>query len=190
MVLFGPWIKAGLPFLRASQRINHRDSDWGRMKKRIGFVGLGIMGRPMSENLVKAGFELTVYNRSMRPSVGQLAAMGAKVGASPRQVAQDSDVVIVMVTDTPDVEAVILVANGVIEGVGRGTTVIDMSTISPSVTRKIAERLSRVGASMLDAPVSGGEKGAKEGTLTIMVGGPQDGHTMSVCPYSRRWGRR
>ncbi len=146
------------------------------MKKRIGFVGLGIMGRPMSENLVKAGFELTVYNRSMRPSVGQLAAMGAKVGASPRQVAQDSDVVIVMVTDTPDVEQVVLGPDGVIEGVGRGTTVIDMSTISPSVTKKIAERLSRVGASMLDAPVSGGEKGAKEGTLTIMVGGPQEAY--------------
>src|SRR5208283_98811 len=111
-----------------------------------------------------------------RPSVGQLAAMGAKVGASPRQVAQDSDVVIVMVTDTPDVEEVILGPDGVIEGVRRGTTVIDMSTISPSVTKMIAGRLSGNGVSMLDAPVSGGEKGAKEGTLTIMVGGPQEAY--------------
>jgi 2-hydroxy-3-oxopropionate reductase len=146
------------------------------MKKRIGFIGLGIMGKPMSENLMKAGYELTVYNRSSRPSLSQLALLGAKTGASPRQVAQNSDVVIIMVTDTPDVEQVVLGREGVIEGVRRGMTVIDMSTISPSVTKMIAGRLSGVGVSMLDAPVSGGEKGAKEGTLAIMVGGPQEAY--------------
>ncbi len=146
------------------------------MTKRIGFIGLGIMGRPMSENLIKAGYQLIIYNRSHRPSQDQLVALGAKLATSPKQVAQESDVVIVIVTDTPDVEQAVLGANGVIEGVGKGMTVIDMSTISPTVTKKVAERLSAAGVSMLDAPVSGGEKGAKEGTLTIMVGGPQEAY--------------
>ena len=159
------------------------------MKKRIGFIGLGIMGRPMAENLMKAGYELTIYNRSGKPSVDQLASMGARVGVSPKQVATESDVVIIMVTDTPDVEQVVLGPSGVIEGARKDMTVIDMSTISPSVTKRIAERLSAAGASMLDAPVSGGEKGAKEGTLTIMVGGPQAAYD-ECLPVFQAMGRK
>jgi 3-hydroxyisobutyrate dehydrogenase len=159
------------------------------MNKRVGFVGLGIMGRPMSENLIKAGYELTVYNRTSRPSTAQLVSMGAKVASSPKQVAQESDVVITNVTDTPDVEQVILGPGGVIEGAKKGLIVIDMSTISPSATRKIAERLSSAGASMLDAPVSGGEKGAKEGTLTIMVGGPQEAYD-ACLPIFQAMGKK
>ena len=143
------------------------------MSKRVGFVGLGIMGSPMAENLIKAGNQLSVFNRSARPSVSRLRSMGASVAESPKKVAQECDVIVVMVTDSPDVEQVVLGPSGIIEGVRPGATVIDMSTISPSVTRKVAERLAAVGVAMLDAPVSGGEKGAKEGTLTIMVGGPQ-----------------
>jgi 3-hydroxyisobutyrate dehydrogenase len=140
--------------------------------KRIGFIGLGIMGRPMSQNLLKAGYTLTVYNRS-KGAAEELASAGAKVAGSPRQVAAESDVVITMVTDTPDVEQVILGPGGVIEAAREGLVVIDMSTISPKVTRAISAKLSAAGAQMLDAPVSGGDKGAREGTLTIMVGGPE-----------------
>lgn len=149
------------------------------MTKRIGLIGVGIMGAPMAENLMKAGYPVTIFNRSERPAIAKLTAIGARVARSPKEVAASSDVVITMVTDSPDVEAVVLGPDGVIEGARRGMTVIDMSTISPSVTRKIAEALSRVGVSMLDAPVSGGEKGAKEGTLTIMVGGPRE--TFEEC---------
>jgi 3-hydroxyisobutyrate dehydrogenase len=141
--------------------------------KRIGFIGLGIMGRPMSQNLLKAGYEVTVYNRS-QPSMDALAAAGAKTAGSPKEVAKNSDVVITIVTDTPDVQQVILGPNGVLEGAHQGMVVIDMSTISPSVTRSISAELAKVGASLLDAPVSGGDKGAREATLTIMVGGPED----------------
>jgi 3-hydroxyisobutyrate dehydrogenase len=141
--------------------------------KRIGFIGLGIMGRPMSQNLLKAGFPLTVYNRSRGPA-DALAAAGARVAASPGEVAGESDVVITMVTDTPDVEQVILGRGGVIEAARKGLVVIDMSTISPRATRVISARLAEAGTRMLDAPVSGGDRGAREGTLTIMVGGPED----------------
>jgi 3-hydroxyisobutyrate dehydrogenase len=103
-----------------------------------------------------------------------LAAAGARVAGSPREVAAESDVVITMVTDTPDVEQVVLGPGGIIEAARAGLVVIDMSTISPKVTRLVAARLSEAGARMLDAPVSGGDKGAREGTLTIMVGGPED----------------
>jgi 3-hydroxyisobutyrate dehydrogenase len=143
--------------------------------KRIGFIGLGIMGKPMSQNLLKAGYPLTVFNRS-RASSDLLASSGAKVAGSPREVAAESDVVITMVTDTPDVEQVILGPGGVIESARKGLIVIDMSTISPRVTREIAAKLSSRGVQMLDAPVSGGDKGAREGTLTIMVGGPEDAY--------------
>ncbi len=141
--------------------------------KRIGFIGLGIMGRPMSQNLLSAGYPLTVFNRSKGAS-DALASLGARVAASPRDVAAESDVVITMVTDTPDVEQVILGPRGVIEGARKGLVVIDMSTISPKATREISSKLAGVGAQMLDAPVSGGDKGAREGTLTIMVGGPEE----------------
>jgi 2-hydroxy-3-oxopropionate reductase len=137
---------------------------------RIGFIGLGIMGRPMASRLLGAGYEVTVWNRTASKAEALVQA-GARRGASPRDVAARSDVTITMVADTPDVRAVILGPDGVIEGVRPGAVVIDMSTISPVATREIAESLAARGASMLDAPVSGGEKGAIEGTLSIMVGG-------------------
>lgn len=140
------------------------------MSDRIGFIGLGIMGRPMASRLLGAGYEVTVWNRTASKAEALVQA-GARRGASPRDVAARSDVTITMVADTPDVRAVILGADGVIEGVRPGAVVIDMSTISPVATREIAESLAARGASMLDAPVSGGEKGAIEGTLSIMVGG-------------------
>ena len=139
----------------------------------IGFVGLGIMGAPMALNLMKAGFSLKVYNRSDRPGVQEVVEAGGIRAASPREAAEGSDVVITIVTDTPDVEAVILGADGVIHGARRGATVIDMSTISPRVTRQISAHLKESGVHMLDAPVSGGDVGAQQGTLSIMVGGDQ-----------------
>jgi len=142
-------------------------------KKRIGFIGLGVMGKPMATNLLKAGYPLTVWNRT-RPKMNDLVAMGAYGANSPREVAERSDVVITMVTDSPDVEEVILGPNGVIHGARPGLIVIDMSTISPIVTRKVAGELAKKGVKMLDAPVSGGEKGAIEATLSIMVGGPRE----------------
>ena len=142
-------------------------------KKRIGFIGLGVMGKPMATNLLKAGYPLTVWNRT-RSKMNDLVAMGAYGANSPKEVAERSDVVITMVTDSPDVEEVILGPNGVIHGARPGLIVIDMSTISPIVTRKIAGELAKKGVKMLDAPVSGGEKGAIEATLSIMVGGPRE----------------
>ncbi|BDG61967.1 2-hydroxy-3-oxopropionate reductase [Caldinitratiruptor microaerophilus] len=138
--------------------------------ERIGFIGLGIMGKPMARNLMKAGYPLVVHNRSRRP-VDELAAEGATPASSPREVAEKSDVVITIVPDAPDVEAVILGPGGVAEGVRPGMLVIDMSTSSPVLARRIAATLGEKGVDVLDAPVSGGEIGAKEGTLSIMVGG-------------------
>ncbi len=142
-------------------------------KKRIGFIGLGVMGKPMATNLLKAGYPLTVWNRT-RSKMKDLVVMGAYGASSPKEVAERSDVVITMVTDSPDVEEVVLGPNGVIHGARPGLIVIDMSTISPIVTRKIANELAKKGVKMLDAPVSGGEKGAIEATLSIMVGGPKE----------------
>lgn len=144
-----------------------------KVKKRIGFIGLGVMGRPMATNLLKAGYPLTVWNRT-RSKMEPLVEMGAAAGESPKDVAEKSDVVITMVADSPDVEEVILGPSGVIEGAHSGLIVIDMSTISPAVTRKIAEKLKEKGVEMLDAPVSGGDIGAKQGTLSIMVGGSEE----------------
>jgi len=156
--------------------------------KRIGFIGLGIMGKPMSQNLLKAGYEVTVYNRS-RPAADALVSAGAKTAASPKEVAMNSDVVITMVTDTPDVQQVILGPGGVIEGARKGLTVIDMSTISPNATRAISAELSKVGAILLDAPVSGGDKGAREATLTIMVGGPEGAYN-DCLPVLQAMGKK
>lgn len=138
---------------------------------RIGFVGLGIMGAPMALNLLKAGYTVEVYNRTDRPRVDQVVAAGGRRVASPRLAAANAEVVITMVTDTPDVEAVVLGTEGVIHGARPGATVIDMSTVSPRVTREIGTRLAEGSVAMLDAPVSGGEAGARNGTLSIMVGG-------------------
>lgn len=142
------------------------------MADRIGFIGLGIMGRPMAHNLLKAGFPLVVHSRSRGP-MEELLAAGAADGGSPKAVAQQSDVVITMLPDSPQVRQVLLDAHGVIEGVRQGQTVVDMSTISPLVTREVVTALATKGVSSLDAPVSGGQKGAIEATLSIMVGGPR-----------------
>lgn len=140
------------------------------MSQQIGFIGLGVMGRPMAGHLLAAGHRLTVHNRS-RAAVDALVASGAEAGASPADVARRSDIVITMLPDTPDVESVIAGPGGVLEGVRAGSVVIDMSSISPEVTRKLASLVAAAGATMLDAPVSGGEIGAKNATLSIMVGG-------------------
>lgn len=140
------------------------------MDKKIGFIGLGIMGMPMARNLMKAGFAVTVYNRTTSKA-DKLVAEGAKKAGSPKEAAKGNSVIITIVSDTPDVESVILGESGVIEGVETDAVVIDMSTISPQATQKMAERIKEKGAYMLDAPVSGGDQGAINGTLSIMVGG-------------------
>lgn len=140
--------------------------------ERIGFIGLGIMGKPMAHNLLKAGYSLTVYNRSDGP-VEELVAAGATAAASPQAVAANADVVVTIVTDTPDVQQVLLGENGVIHTIAQDAVVIDMSTISPTATREIVRSIQEKGASMLDAPVSGGEGGAIAGALSIMVGGEE-----------------
>ncbi len=137
---------------------------------RVGFVGLGIMGKPMARNLLRAGYPVTVHNRS-RPPVEELVAEGATDGGSPQGVAEQSEVVLTMLPDTPDVEHVTFGPRGLVEGLRPGSVLVDMSTISPVATRFIAARLRERGVEMLDAPVSGGQRGAEEGTLSIMVGG-------------------
>jgi 2-hydroxy-3-oxopropionate reductase len=136
----------------------------------VGFIGLGIMGLPMARNLLKAGYQVVVYNRTSSKAQ-ELAKEGAQAMSSPRQVAEACQVIITMVTDSPDVEAVVQGPDGALEGIQKNAVLIDMSTISPSVTRAIAEQFKEKGAHMLDAPVSGGSWGAIEGTLSIMVGG-------------------
>jgi 2-hydroxy-3-oxopropionate reductase len=144
----------------------------------LGFIGLGLMGAPMTRNLMRAGYELTVHNRS-RAIVDELAAEGATPATSPREVAEASEVVITCLPDSPDVEQVALAPGGIIEGARPGLIYVDMSTISPPITRRIAARLAEVGVAMLDAPVSGGDVGAQRGTLSIMVGGPEE--TFDAC---------
>jgi 2-hydroxy-3-oxopropionate reductase len=140
------------------------------MAQVIGFIGLGIMGRPMAKNLLKAGYPLVVHSRS-RGSVDEIASAGAKVGSSPRDVAAQSDVLITMLPNSPDVELVALGRDGIIEGARPGLLFVDMSTISPIVSKKVGEALAAKSVKMLDAPVSGGERGAIDGVLSIMVGG-------------------
>lgn len=141
-----------------------------RGMENIGFIGLGIMGKPMVRNLLKAGYVPLIYNRS-RTAVDELAAEGARAANSSKEVAEQSDIVITMLPDSPDVEAVVLGTNGILEGAHEGLLLIDMSTISPVVTKRIAVELEKAGTKMLDAPVSGGDKGAIAGTLSIMAGG-------------------
>jgi len=140
------------------------------MAQAIGFIGLGIMGRPMARNLLKAGHSLVVHSRSRGP-VDEIVKAGAKAASSPKEVAAQCDVLITMLPNSPDVELVALGPNGIIEGARRGLILADMSTISPIVSKKIGEALAAKGVAMLDAPVSGGEKGATDGALSIMVGG-------------------
>jgi 2-hydroxy-3-oxopropionate reductase len=139
----------------------------------VGFIGLGVMGRPMATNLLRAGFPLIVYSRSS-PPVDELVRAGARRGASPADVAAGAEVILTMLPDTSDVETVLLGEGGVVSGIAQGSVVIDMSTIDPLAARRFGERVSEHGASFIDAPVSGGERGAIDRSLSIMVGGETD----------------
>jgi len=143
------------------------------MSERIGFIGLGIMGRGMAANLLKTGFDLRVWNRTSS-RIDDFVEEGASRASDPAGLAGQCDVIIVCVSDTPDVQEVVLGDHGLIEGIQPGALVIDMSTISPQVTKEIASILAEKGAFMLDAPISGGSEGAALGTLSIMVGGKAD----------------
>jgi 2-hydroxy-3-oxopropionate reductase len=143
------------------------------MKVNVGFIGLGIMGKPMALNLVKGGYPLWVYGRRAE-STAPLAAAGAQACASPEEVARAVDITFIMVSDTQDVEQVILGPKGVLSGARPGAIVVDMSTISPVATRSLAARLMESGIEMLDAPVSGGEAEAVSGVLSLMVGGKSE----------------
>jgi 3-hydroxyisobutyrate dehydrogenase len=136
----------------------------------IGFIGLGVMGKPMAGHLLKGGYHLVVHNRSRGP-VDELVAAGATAAASPAEVARAATVVITMLPDTPDVERVLTGPDGVLSAIQKGAIVIDMSSISPVATERLAKAVAEKGASMLDAPVSGGEIGAINAALSIMVGG-------------------
>ena len=142
-------------------------------RDRIGFIGLGIMGKPMALRLVRAGFPVTVHNRS-RDGVDELAGEGAEAATSPREVADRSDVVVTMLPDSPDVEAVVLGEEGVIQGVTDGMLLIDMSTIAPATSREVHKALAERGVEAVDAPVSGGEPAAVDGQLSIMAGGSEE----------------
>lgn len=140
------------------------------MSETVGFIGLGIMGQGMARNLLQAGFRLVVWNRTVA-RMEPLVAAGATAAASPADLAAKSDIIITCVSDTPDVERVILGSDGVSSGARAGALVIDMSTISPQATQAMAQQLAERGVHMLDAPISGGSEGAAKGTLSIMVGG-------------------
>ena len=140
------------------------------MAERVGYIGLGIMGRPAALNLLKAGYRVWVWARRVE-SMEPLLAAGATTCASPAEVARHANIVFTNVSDTPDVEEVVLGDSGVIRGADPGSVIVDMSTISPLATRRIASQLARQGVEMLDAPVSGGEQGAVSGSLSFMVGG-------------------
>jgi 3-hydroxyisobutyrate dehydrogenase len=151
-----------------------QDYQTGRhhMADSIGFIGLGIMGRGMARNLLKAGFDLHVWNRTAS-KMDELAAEGAKATDSPADLASKCDIILTCVSDTPDVEAVLLGENGVIHGARAGSLVVDTSTISPQATLEFARLLKAKDVTMLDAPISGGSEGAAKGTLSIMVGGSE-----------------
>lgn len=140
------------------------------MSTTVGFIGLGLMGKPMALNLRKKGFDVLVHNRS-RPAVETLVGAGARAASSPAEVARSARVIITMLPDGPDVEKVLAGENGVFGGMQEGTVIVDSSTIAPAIARRLAARATELGGAMLDAPVSGGEIGAIDGTLTFMVGG-------------------
>ncbi|EIW18670.1 tartronate semialdehyde reductase [Pelosinus fermentans] len=140
---------------------------------RIGFIGLGIMGKPMSKNLLKAGYELIVVDRNQQ-AVDEVVAAGAKSAATAKEAAQQADIIITMLPNSPHVKEVVLGENGVLDGAKQGTVFIDMSSIAPLVSRELAAKLAEKGVEMLDAPVSGGEPKAIDGTMSVMVGGKQE----------------
>jgi 2-hydroxy-3-oxopropionate reductase len=140
---------------------------------KIGFIGLGIMGKPMSKNLLKAGYELVVCD-VVKAAVDAVVATGATAADTPKAVAEQTDIIITMLPNSPHVKQVVLGANGIIEGAKQGAIVIDMSSIAPLVSREVAQKLSEKGIEMLDAPVSGGEPKAIDGTMSVMVGGKKE----------------
>lgn len=140
---------------------------------KIGFIGLGIMGKPMSKNLLKAGYELVVCD-VVKAAVDEIVAAGATAAATPKAVAEQADIIITMLPNSPHVKQVVLGKNGVIEGAKKGAILIDMSSIAPLVSREVAAKLAEKGIDMIDAPVSGGEPKAIDGTLSVMVGGKQE----------------
>lgn len=142
------------------------------MDKKIGFIGLGIMGKPMSKNLLRAGYSLVVYDINT-DAVNELAALGAEKGTSPKDVAQKCEIIITMLPNSPHVRQVVLGENGVLEGAKEGAVLIDASSIAPLVSQEVSKKLGEKGVLMLDAPVSGGEPKAIDGTLSFMVGGPE-----------------
>ncbi len=152
--------------------MNVTPANIGLPKMRVGFIGLGLMGKPMAGHILKAGYPLTVHNRS-RTAVDELVALGARAANSPREVAVNSDVVITMLPDSPDVESVIDGPDGILTGSRSGLIHVDMSTISATATRRIAALEAEHGVVHIDAPVSGGDIGAKNATLTIMAGGDE-----------------
>ncbi len=158
------------------------------MQETIGFIGLGIMGRGMARNILKAGFPLVVWNRTASRMTPLLEA-GARGANNPAELAAQADIIITCVSDTPDVEEVILGDRGVIQGAKPGSLVIDMSTISPTATRVIAEKLAEKDIHMLDAPISGGSEGAEKGTLSIMVGG-EEADLQRALPVLQSMGQR
>jgi 2-hydroxy-3-oxopropionate reductase len=153
---------------------------------KIGFIGLGIMGRPMARNLIKAGHKLVVYD-IVPAAVQELAGAGAATASSAKEVAERTDIVITMLPDGPDVEKAVLGPGGVLEGLRRGTTLVDMSSISPLVSQKVGAACAERGVEFVDAPVSGGEPKAVDGTLAIMAGGTQEAFD-KVAPILRKMG--
>jgi 2-hydroxy-3-oxopropionate reductase len=141
--------------------------------EKIGFVGLGIMGKPMAKNLLKAGYSLTVYD-IVSEKIDDVVEAGAEAGSSNKEVAEKSDVVITMLPNSPEVKEAVLGADGVLDGAGPGTILVDMSSIAPLASKEVSKRAQEKGVVVLDAPVSGGEPKAVDGTLAIMVGGPQE----------------
>ncbi len=153
----------------------------------LGFIGLGIMGKPMASHLVAAGHTVQVYDLFPEP-VKELCTKGAKACRSSKEVAQKSNILFIMVPDTPDVEAVLFGPDGLAEGLKSGSIVVDMSSISPMATKEFAKKLAAMGVKMLDAPVSGGQLGAENATLSIMVGGPPEVFN-EVKPYFELMGK-
>lgn len=143
------------------------------MPEKVGFVGLGLMGRPMARNLMRAGYDLVVHNRS-RGKVEELMSEGAEAAESPREVAESSSIVFTMLPGPPEVREVVAGEDGLLQGAEEDSLLVDMSTSSPVLARELARTAREQGAGMLDAPVSGGDVGAREGTLSIMVGGEEE----------------
>jgi 2-hydroxy-3-oxopropionate reductase len=157
------------------------------MSEKVGFIGLGIMGQGMARNLLCAGFDLTVWNRTASKAQ-ELVGQGAKQAYTPADLAARCDVIVICVSDTPDVEAVLFGENGAIHGAKAGSLVVDCSTISPIKTREFAKALADKGVHMLDAPVSGGSEGAVQGTLSVMVGGEAEQVTRAM-PFLKAMGK-